>query len=68
MQRELPPEAPGFMPRRIGLSNIPSSYAFRALKKETEKLALDEIWSEKDLNAKTDGKLEIEDFKPTKKS
>ncbi len=51
MERELPPQAPGFMPRRIGLSNIPTSYAFRALKKESEKLALEEIWADSERKA-----------------
>ena len=46
MKRELPPSAPGFMPKRIGLSGAPSSYGFRALKRETEKLALEVIWAE----------------------
>lgn len=59
MERELPPEATGFMPRRVKLSNIPSSYGFRALKKATdnkapEKLALEEIWAEADRKAKTE--------------
>ena len=45
MKRELPPSGPGFMPKRIGLSGAPSSYGFRALKRETEKLALELIWA-----------------------
>lgn len=46
MSNRLPPEAPGFMPRRIGMVGTPSSYGIRALKRESEKVALEVIWAQ----------------------